>query len=318
MPGSLSPELQEHLQLFRRKAIVRLAFISLFSTLSLALRAQEKADLYLGMTPPGNTPQIFAPEVVSTEMDETLLGIFNSGRRIVFDRIPQGFNNWDKVPVYTLENGDLGWKVEESSVFAREAYLLEENARDGEVRIIPWWTTNMEGAMTDVDLLKVEFKNGKWSVPVSLGTPVNTPWFDSWPSVTEDGILYFFSNRPDGFGQANLYYSIPKNGAYSEVIQMDSTINFGRFQHDPCISADGKTLIYSSYNKESLVQDDLYVCYRQKDGSWSKPKNLGPGVNSEASDNRPHLTNDEKYLFFVSNRNGNLDIFWVSAEILEK
>lgn len=45
-----------------------------------------------------------------------------------------------------------------------------------------------------------------WSVPVNLGTNVNTIYFDGAPALSSDGqTLLFYSNRPGGFGANDLY-----------------------------------------------------------------------------------------------------------------
>ncbi len=47
-----------------------------------------------------------------------------------------------------------------------------------------------------------------WSPPVNLGPAINTTAFDGAPAVSWDGMtLFFFSNRPGGFGGFDLYMS---------------------------------------------------------------------------------------------------------------
>jgi hypothetical protein len=65
-------------------------------------------------------------------------------------------------------------------------------------------------------------------------------------------------------------------------------------------------------------KDDLYVSFRLGDGSWGEPVNLGEGVNSEESENRPCMTWDGNYFFFTSNRSGDRDIYWVDATIIDR
>lgn len=45
-----------------------------------------------------------------------------------------------------------------------------------------------------------------WGTPVNLGATVNSPAFDGAPALSFDGTtLYFFSERPGGFGKRDLY-----------------------------------------------------------------------------------------------------------------
>ena len=70
------------------------------------------------------------------------------------------------------------------------------------------------------------------------------------------------------------------------------------------LSADGKVLIMSFSEKKNSKEDDLYVSFRQKDGSWSKPVSLGPDVNTKFTETTPFLAADGATLYFSSNREG--------------
>jgi hypothetical protein len=49
-------------------------------------------------------------------------------------------------------------------------------------------------------------KFGSWQAPVNLGPLVNSSATDAAPPVSKKGTsLYFNSNRPDGFGVADLW-----------------------------------------------------------------------------------------------------------------
>ncbi len=78
-------------------------------------------------------------------------------------------------------------------------------------------------------------------------------------------------------------------------------------------------------------EDDVRVgrfFWRKPDGTWTKPKNMGPSINSAYKDEYPHVTPDGKYLFFNSNRPSSLNqkpiedgpgnIYWVDATIIER
>jgi hypothetical protein len=67
-----------------------------------------------------------------------------------------------------------------------------------------------------------------------------------------------------------------------------------------------------------LGEDDLYISFRDRDGTWGPPVVLGPDVNSSGSENRPWVSRDGRYFFFTSTRNGSRDAFWVKAAYLER
>ena len=69
-------------------------------------------------------------------------------------------------------------------------------------------------------------------------------------------------------------------------------------------------------HEQPLLNNGCSLRPQTHNGEWVDPVNLGVNVNSEASENRPYLTPDEKYLFFTSTRNESLDIFWVDTKII--
>jgi len=60
------------------------------------------------------------------------------------------------------------------------------------------------------------------------------------------------------------------------------------------------------------------VSFRTPDGGWSDAVNLGGGVNSEQSENRPFITADGKYLFYNRGNSENRDVYWVDLGVVRK
>jgi len=86
----------------------------------------------------------------------------------------------------------------------------------------------------------------------------------------------------------------------------------------PCISADGKKLFFVSDKKGGYGGFDIYVSILSHN-QWSRPKNLGPEINTENDELYPFYCNNGK-LYFASKRPGGyggLDIYF-SKEINNK
>ena len=73
----------------------------------------------------------------------------------------------------------------------------------------------------------------------------------------------------------------------------------------------------SSDRPDGLGSGDLYISFREHDGSWMEPVNMGEPVNSSTLEYCPVVSPDGKYLFFTSRRRGNDDIYWVDAKIID-
>ncbi|MCK5148634.1 hypothetical protein KAR48_17905 [bacterium] len=119
---------------------------------------------------------------------------------------------------------------------------------------------------------------------------------------------------------------------YTFPERLDEAVNQGGGNH-PYIAPDESYLLFDR-------GDDLVISFRDLDGNWMSPQNLGKQVNSEYMERRPFVTFDGQYLFFSSNKitptmgnkpmilqelrkatdgfkNGYQHIYWMDAKIIE-
>lgn len=80
------------------------------------------------------------------------------------------------------------------------------------------------------------------------------------------------------------------------------------------MSIDGKVIIISIPGKDSYGDNDLYICYKESDNTFSEPKNMGAAINTKYREATPNLSADGKELYFASNRpgKGGLDLYYVT------
>ncbi len=148
-------------------------------------------------------------------------------------------------------------------------------------------------------------QNDPWDMPVNLGPTVNSPYLDSDPSLSTDGLsLFFRSHRPGGSGGGDLYVTTraTTDGPWCEPVNLGPIVNSVGDDSDPCISADGLHLYFSTYvvpRPGGLGRDDIWVTTRPSTSdSWGEPINLGPPVNTPYDDLQPCITADGLALFF--------------------
>jgi hypothetical protein len=157
-----------------------------------------------------------------------------------------------------------------------------------------------------------------WTEPKHIGPQINTKYHESYPSETANGNLYFFSRRPGGYGTSDLYMSKFSDGEYQAPVNLGPKLNTEYHEWDTYTAPDESYMIYCSTKPGGLGEDDLYVTFRQRDGSWSDPVHMGNAVNTGKSENRPYVSPDGKYLFYTSTITGIRDIYWVDAKIIEE
>ncbi|MCX8111880.1 MAG: OmpA family protein [Bacteroidia bacterium] len=134
------------------------------------------------------------------------------------------------------------------------------------------------------DLYFSELKGLMWSEPRNLGPEVNSPHWDSHPSLTHDRKrLYFASGRPGGMGGVDIWYSEWKEGRWQKPINLGPPINTPGDEYSPMIAADGRTLYFASNYHPGMGGQDIFVSYLTDTG-WTQPKNLGYPLNTPADE----------------------------------
>ncbi len=134
------------------------------------------------------------------------------------------------------------------------------------------------------------------------------------PTITIDNSAIYFTKRDQIKGDEDIVVSYYENGAWGDAQSISSKINTPMNEGACAVSANGRTLIFTSCDKrDSFGSCDLYIS--QKVGeSWTRPKNIGKPVSSPYWESQPSLSADGKKLFFTSTRpggQGGRDI-WVS------
>ena len=87
--------------------------------------------------------------------------------------------------------------------------------------------------------------NGGWSAPVRLDTTVNAGPSDTSPFLSPDGnAMLFYSERAGGFGQADLYVTVKRGGAWQPAVNLGAAVNTASYEYNPSVSPDGATLYF--------------------------------------------------------------------------
>jgi hypothetical protein len=140
-----------------------------------------------------------------------------------------------------------------------------------------------------------------WSEPHALDGPVNSDGSQVFASRANNGNLYFTSDRNKG--KFDIYRSRLVDGKYQPAEDLGPNINGdGVFSLEALIAPDESYLLIGSFGRQpSFGNSDLFISYNQS-GTWSKPKNLGPVINTAAREYSPRISPDGKWFIFTSER----------------
>ncbi len=164
------------------------------------------------------------------------------------------------------------------------------------------------------DIYVMESKGKEWSDPVKLPEYINAPnASNTHPYVFVDGkieYLYFASNREDGKGGMDIWYSKRDAAStsydYTFPQNLGSKINTPGDELSPHYDVKKRILYYSSDGAIGYGGLDVFRA-EGKEFNWSKVKNMGFPFNSRADDWHFVLQGVDDNGFLVSNRLWDLD-----------
>jgi len=141
---------------------------------------------------------------------------------------------------------------------------------------------NYAGSFGHGDLFySVKTETG-WSNPCNLGGTINTSHWESLACIGPDGkTLIYSTDIGDGNG-SDLYITFLSENGWSKPLSIGNMINTKGNEKYPFLSADGKTLYFSSDGHFGFGGTDMFMCRRLDDSwtNWSKPINLGKYINT--------------------------------------
>jgi Tol biopolymer transport system component len=296
---------------------------------------------YLGQDPPGGVPELFAPQLISTHRDE-LNSIFAPDGSLFLFAVKLPYRGHHTLLALTRQGSD--WSEPAVLPFSG-TWSDADPAFSADGRHLYFISTRPESGNESQswDIFVVERLTDGWGVPRNLGEPVNTDGLEVHPSLAADGTLYFSSSREGGYGRNDIYRSRLLDGRYQTPENLGPAVNSEFSEGDLYVAPDESYLIFSSSGRpDDLGRGDLYISFRNDDGSWRPAQHLGPTINSRFMEYCPAVTPDGKYFFFTSYRrdigtpmtkpltfsdidriyretlNGLGNIYWVSTVVLDR
>jgi len=289
-----------------RKIIV-VVLTMFISTLSVSSQENKNGNAefpilkgpYLGQKPPGMTPEIFAPGIVSSEEFKGFSIAFSpDGDEIFFYRLFADYS----AKIFFCRVVDRKWTApKEFLITAEYPAFLPCFTNDDDILFFAWRRLSPDGSSDGASMWFTERTANGWSEPKFAGKGMSI-------SSTGDGQLYTgIMDYKNGHYISKIN---AKNGVFTNF-EKQTIPSSSEEQMHPCIALDGSYILFDRGG------DHLSISFKKKDGTWGKAVDLWEhGFNPIAGLAR--ISPDGKYLFFKQGTGSNRDIYWVDAKIIEK
>ena len=272
---------------------------------------------YMGQTPPGTTPRLFAKGIVSKRMGMYGTITFSPDGREAFWRPEAPY----KKSSMKMENGlwNPPW---EFKFKALEAINVPFFSLDGRRLYFMAGSRNAQGVIEKEAIWFVEKSETGWTEPRPFDPVVNSVGMHWQFSMDKRGDVYL--NAGGGIHRARF-----EDGRYLPPEPLPAPIHIDHTPEEkyragelgPFISPEGDYLIFTKMRTGTPLPSQLFISFKEKDGSWSEPRNLSEKLKTEGSDSMARVTPDGKFIFFQSNRSdsgASRGLYWVDAYVIEE
>lgn len=269
------------------------------AALSSGLRAADE-DRWSSVFPGTDAkPRLVLPGFISTGDDESHPTPSPDGHTLYFLKNTPSFDFY--TIVFTERRGD-GWTNPSTVSFSGQF-------PDGDLVFSPDGThaffvsaRPVDGvSRTDTDIWTIERTASGWGEPRHV-SELSSPTDEWFPTLTEDGTMYFGSGRDGGLGGSDIWRSRLVDGVYQAPENLGAPVNSTGEEIEAFITPDESLLVIAAKDRgDALGSYDLYLSRQGPDG-WTKPVNPGAPINSEAWEFSPRMSPDGDLFFFTSNR----------------
>jgi hypothetical protein len=254
-------------------------------------------------------PRVLAPGVISTEANESRITFTPDGRTAYFGRSDTPGALEDST-IYVTHRQRGGWSEPEIAPFSSDEYW------DLDPFIAPshgYWpghkdayrlyftsTRPVNGVDRGVNLWYVDQDgSGSWGTPQPM-EDVNSEADDLYPSIADDGTLYFNSARPGGHNIFDLYRAEPRpDGSFGAPENLGPELNSAPLQFNPAPLPGGHGLIFASIGRPGTIGEiDLWVTFKTRNG-WSEARNLGDPISTANQEFHPAFTPGYRHFTFA-------------------
>ncbi|MCD4747317.1 MAG: hypothetical protein K8R58_13545 [Bacteroidales bacterium] len=294
------------------RSICQVIIVLLAMLYGISISAQEDSELItvdlelkgpsLGQKPPGDTPELFAPGIISRDdYFEHSAAIYSPDMKEVYwSGKPKGARYFE---ISFIKEINGKWTMPEI-VFSHKDYSFDN----------PVFSSDGNQLFFDSrgDIWFVERIGNIWSEAVQVSPIINTNSSEAIRSITQNGSIYFTRYNANASREGTkheMYVSRKIDGNYTEPVKLGKIINSDNVRELGLFVAPDESYMIIESSNEDKTSVKLNMHYRMSDGSWSEriKLNLGWGLF-------PSVSPDGKYLFYMSREGIN----WVNTSFINE
>jgi OmpA-OmpF porin, OOP family len=210
-----------------------------------------------------------------------------------------------EIRIETIENADMVGQPENlgEGVNSTGAELAPQISPDGQFLFFTrqYHPENIGNSQTQDVWFAQSSGDGIFGKAQNIGEPINNARNNALCAVTPDGQTLVLMNKyfPDGQMENGVSMSHRTSNGWSFPVALEIKNFYNEAKTgEYFLGADAKTILMTVKRSESIGEKDIFVSFKNQDGTWTEPLNLGPDINTADSEISPYLASDGKTIYF--------------------
>ena len=300
------------------KKLIYIIFVILATATSITAQKMNFPKLtgpYLGQKPPGMTPVEFPFDLMPEGYRlHSAPAFMPGGKEVYFSAMDFSVRFSEKIFVMKMSGGL--WGPPEVASFSGNYFDGSPSiSPDGRYIFFSSARSKDQEGINDNGERNIWYaeRNGQdWRAPQPLS--FSTLGWENGTSLSREGNLFFDSK--------DIFTIKFPPVEEQEAQKLGPAVNSGETELHPCVAPDERFIIFYSSRPGHYGTGggDLYISFKNEDGTWKDAVNLGEVFNKgHLSTSFPRLSPDGKYLFFLKlvSVPWKVDVYWVSVDALD-
>lgn len=273
------------------------------------LLACKMASCRFSIHPEYNTADMMKQTGGDSKTEEYWPVTSADGKVLIFTPVAEASGQEQKEDFFMAGYDTVKWDISKP--------LTDINVVDNEgiqkisdsLKIMFFTACNREEGLGDCDIYFIKFENGKWSSPVNAGKPLNSEFWEAFPSFSANNrFLYFSSDRTGGAGKKDIWkaellgFSDEGLPRWKEPVNLGNIINTPGNEISPVLHPKKQNIYFISDTHAGMGGLDVFEAEIDATGNFHNLQNLGYPVNTSNDDPGLNISSIAGSAYFSSSR----------------
>ncbi len=203
-------------------------------------------------------PELLGPEINKPDDDNGVCSLTSDGKIMYFTKAQHVESGGLGTEIYSTNRAGGTWSTPQKIKIFKDSTISVAHPAISPDGTTLYFVSDAKNGLGGKDIWKGTIEKGECKYIENLGPDINTPADEMFPTVREDGTLYFSSNGLPGFGGLDIFKASPKKDGSWNVENMGIPINSSSDDFGMTFAGKKENGFFSSNRNDQKGYDNIY------------------------------------------------------------